>query len=147
MVISHISNVHSLADPRTDSRTVKADGNASEIPKRGMISPGGQVASWNHTRTVDRMSKESGSPTTRDSAIGSPTTRDLATELFEKWRPEWYSSYLSHFGKMYCYIFLLFITLQIPAGLAGWHTWPRNYRIRRKQIFVSYDSRKQIFVS
>jgi hypothetical protein len=23
---------------------------------------------------------------------------------------EWYSSYLSHFGKMYCYIFLLFIT-------------------------------------
>jgi hypothetical protein len=87
MVISHIPSVHSLADWRTDSRTVEADGNASEIPKRGMILPGGRVASWNHTRTVDRMSKESGSPTTRDSAIGSPTTRDLATGLFGKWRP------------------------------------------------------------
>ncbi len=53
----------------------------------GMILPGGRVASWNHTRTVDRMSKESGSPTTRESAIGSPTTRDLATGLFKKWRP------------------------------------------------------------
>jgi hypothetical protein len=36
---------------------------------------------------VDWMSKESGSPTTRESAIGSPSTRDLATGLFEKWRP------------------------------------------------------------
>ncbi len=87
MVISHIPNVHSLADWRTDSRTVEADGDASEIPKRGMISPGGRVTSWDHSRTVDRMSKESGSPTTHDSAIGSPTTRDLATGLFEKWRP------------------------------------------------------------
>jgi hypothetical protein len=87
MVISHIPNIQSLADRRTDSRTVEADGDTSEIPKRGMISPGGWVASWNHTRTVDRMSKESGSPTTRDSAIGSPTTCDLATGLFEKWRP------------------------------------------------------------
>jgi hypothetical protein len=87
MVISHIPNAHSLADRRTDSRTVEADGDASEIPKRGMISPGDWVASRNHTRTVDRMSKESGSPTTRDSAIGSPTTRDLATGLFEKMAP------------------------------------------------------------
>ncbi len=59
MVISHIPNVHSLADRRTDSRTVEADGDANEIPKRGMISPGGRFVSWNHTRTVDRMSKES----------------------------------------------------------------------------------------
>jgi hypothetical protein len=57
MVIANIPDVHSLADRRTDSGTVKADGDASEIPKRGMISPGGRVASWNHTRMVDRMSK------------------------------------------------------------------------------------------
>ena len=57
MVISHIPNIHSLADRRTDSRTVEADGNTSEIPKRGMILPGGRFASWNHTRTVDWMSK------------------------------------------------------------------------------------------
>ncbi len=56
---SHIPNVHSLADWRTDSRTVEADGDASEIPKRGMISPGGRFASWNHNRMVDWMSKES----------------------------------------------------------------------------------------
>ena len=36
---------------------------------------------------------------------------------------------------------------QIPAGLAWWHAWRRNYWIRRKRIFVSYDSRKRIFVS
>ncbi len=36
---------------------------------------------------------------------------------------------------------------RIPAGLAWWHAWPRNYQIRRKRIFVSYDSRKRIFVS
>jgi hypothetical protein len=41
MVIANIPDVHPLADRRTDSRTVKTDGNASEIPKRGIILPSG----------------------------------------------------------------------------------------------------------
>jgi hypothetical protein len=59
MVIAHISDLHSLADWRTDSRTVKADGDTSEIPKRGIILPGGRIAGWNCTQTVVRKSKES----------------------------------------------------------------------------------------
>ncbi len=37
MVIAHIPDVHSLADWRTDSRIVKADGDTSTIPKCGIM--------------------------------------------------------------------------------------------------------------
>ncbi len=50
MVIANIPDVHPLADRRTDSRTVKTDGDASEIPKRGIISPSGGLGGWKNTR-------------------------------------------------------------------------------------------------
>jgi hypothetical protein len=37
MVISHILDIYSHADRRSDGWTVKADGNASEIPKRRIV--------------------------------------------------------------------------------------------------------------
>jgi hypothetical protein len=46
MGIAHIPDLHSLADWCTDSRTVKADGNTSEVPKRGITLPGGWLALW-----------------------------------------------------------------------------------------------------
>ena len=39
------------------------------------------------------------------------------------------------------------VALTATCELAWWHAWLRNYRIRGKRIFVSYDSRKRIFVS
>jgi len=39
MVISHILDIYSLADRRPDGWTVKADGDASEIPKRRIVRP------------------------------------------------------------------------------------------------------------
>ncbi len=58
MVIAHIPELHSLADQCTDSRTVEADGDASEVPERGIISPRGRLAGWYCTRKVGRKSKE-----------------------------------------------------------------------------------------
>ncbi len=59
MVIANIPDVHPLADWRTDSRTVETDGDASEIPKRGIISPNGGIDGWKNTWKVVRKSKES----------------------------------------------------------------------------------------
>ncbi len=59
MVIANIPDVHPLADRRTDSRTVETDGDASEIPKRGIISPSGGLDGWKNTQKVVRKSKES----------------------------------------------------------------------------------------
>jgi hypothetical protein len=50
MVIANILDVHPLADRRTVSRTVETDGNASEIPKHGIILPSGGLDSWKNTR-------------------------------------------------------------------------------------------------
>ncbi len=50
MIIANIPDVHPLADWRTNSRTVKTDGDASEIPKRGIISPSGGLDGWKNTR-------------------------------------------------------------------------------------------------
>ena len=87
MVIANIPDVHPLADRRTNSRTVKTDGNASEIPKRGIISPSGGLDGWKNTWNFFSLNTVStckfwqdwlGSLTTRDLAIGSPTTRDTS---------------------------------------------------------------------
>ncbi len=88
MVIANIPDVHPLTDRRTNSRTDETDGDASEIPKRGIISPSGGLEGWKKTRknflslnTVSTCKFRQdwlGSPTTRDLAIGSPTTRDSA---------------------------------------------------------------------
>ena len=56
---ANIPDVHPLADRRTDSRTVETDGDASEIPKRGIIPPSGGLDGWKNTRKVVRNSKES----------------------------------------------------------------------------------------
>ena len=50
MVIANIPDVHPLADRCTNSRTVETDGDASEIPKRGIISPSGGLDGWKNTR-------------------------------------------------------------------------------------------------
>ncbi len=56
MVIANIPDVHPLADRRTNSRTVKTDGNASEITKRGIIFPSGGLDGWKNTRSMLKLS-------------------------------------------------------------------------------------------
>jgi hypothetical protein len=58
MVIANIPDVHPLADWRTDSRTVETDGNASEIPNGGIISPSGGLDGWKNTRKVVRSTTQ-----------------------------------------------------------------------------------------
>jgi hypothetical protein len=50
MVIAHIPDVHSLADWRTDSRIVKADGDTSTVPKCGIMLLKGWPAGWDQTQ-------------------------------------------------------------------------------------------------
>ncbi len=72
MVIANIPDVHPLADRRIDSRTVETDGDASEIPKRGIISSSDGLNGWKNTRTVVRKSNESSLLATKVHRSGHP---------------------------------------------------------------------------